>query len=78
MDYLAPLQNMPPTVLFALLVWSYSWKGLALWRAGRNKQRNWFIALLILNTVGLLEITYLFFFAKEKLALDDLLFWKKS
>ncbi len=54
-------------LLFILSVWSVIWKGFALWHAAQGKEKNWFIAILILNTVGILEIAYLFFFAKEKL-----------
>ena len=42
-----------------LAVWDLIWKGFALWRAGRNNQPGWFVALLILNTVGILPIIYL-------------------
>lgn len=54
-----------PLVLVALIVWCLIWKGLALWRAGRLGQKCWFIVILILNTVGLLEILYLFIFSKK-------------
>lgn len=60
------LPNIPPVVLFILFLWSLAWKGLALWNAARFSQRNWFVVILILNTVGILEIIYLFFFAKVK------------
>lgn len=40
-------------------LWSLVWKGLALWRAAQLKQKGWFIALLIINTAGILEIIYL-------------------
>ena len=43
-----------------LVAWSLIWKGLALWVAVRRRQRGWFIALLILNTIGILEIIYIF------------------
>lgn len=52
-----------------LALWTIVWKGLALWKAARNDERYWYIALLVLNTAGILEILYLFFFAKEKLRL---------
>lgn len=52
-----------------LVIWELFWKGLALWKAARNDQRYWYIALLIFNTFGLLQILYLFVFAKEKLVL---------
>ncbi|OGZ70358.1 MAG: hypothetical protein A3F47_01060 [Candidatus Staskawiczbacteria bacterium RIFCSPHIGHO2_12_FULL_38_11] len=53
--------------LFLLLsIWSLIWKGMALWRASQNNQKHWFIALLIINTFGILEIIYLFYLAKPK------------
>lgn len=48
--------------LFAL--WSLVWKGLALWHAARRGEKGWFVALLVINTVGILEIVYLFAIAK--------------
>lgn len=54
-------------VAFTLLIlWSLFWKGIALWRAGRNNQLGWFIFMLILNTAGLLEILYLAFFQRKR------------
>ncbi|MFH0863972.1 MAG: DUF5652 family protein [Candidatus Gottesmanbacteria bacterium] len=53
-------------VVYPILIWSFFWKGLALWRSSRSGQKYWFIILLILNTVGILEIIYLLFFSKEK------------
>lgn len=35
-------------------------KGYSLWHAAQKKQRNWFIALLIINSLGILEIVYLY------------------
>lgn len=56
-------ENLP--LLIALLVWSLAWTGLALWKAARRSDKLWFIVLLILNTIGLLEIFYIFFFSKR-------------
>lgn len=53
-------------LIFAVLVWFLAWKGVALWKASKNSQRNWFIAILILNTLGVLEIVYLFYFQRKK------------
>lgn len=72
MDYLNQVSKNSPIVFFVLFVWSLLWKGIALWNAVKNSQRNWFIAILVLNTVGILEIAYLFFFAKQKLTLKEL------
>lgn len=52
-------------ILMTLIVWSYIWKGLALWQAGRNGQLIWFVVMLVVNTVGILEIIYLRFFQKK-------------
>jgi hypothetical protein len=57
-------------LLLLIIVWSLFWKGLALWHAGRRGQPWWFIAMLIFNTVGILEIIYLF--AVCKLGFSDL------
>lgn len=46
-------------IFSAVVIWSVIWKGLALWRAARLKQMGWYIALLIINTVGIFEIIYL-------------------
>lgn len=54
-------------LLFVLLiVWSSYWKGMALWRAGRRNELGWFITLFLINTLGILEILYLFVFSKRK------------
>lgn len=59
-----------PLLLPVISIWSAIWKGLALWKAARKEQKPWFIALLVINTVGLLEIIYLFVVPKfEKVAL---------
>jgi hypothetical protein len=52
--------------LFILVLWSIFWKGLGLWHSGQRGQVGWFVALLILNTAGILEIIYLFGVLKLK------------
>ena len=53
-------------ILFILLlVWSLVWKGMALWRAARTGRKRWFIAILAVNTFGILEILFLFVFSKR-------------
>lgn len=55
--------------LFIILaIWELVWKGVALWKAGKNRQAGWFIAMLILNTAGILEIVYIVFFQTKKKA----------
>ena len=50
-------------VLVPLLVWSGIWKGIALWKAARRDQLGWYLALLIINSVGVLPIIYIFLVA---------------
>lgn len=56
-------ENAP--LLLAVAAWTIAWKGAALWRAARRGEKPWFIALLIVNTVGLLEILYLYVFSRK-------------
>ncbi len=53
-------------VLLVIIVWSIVWKGFALWRAARLGQRVWFVVFLVVNTVGILEIIYLYFLSKKE------------
>jgi hypothetical protein len=41
-------------------------KGVALWKAGRNNQIYWFIALFLINSLGILPAIYLIFFQPKK------------
>ena len=52
--------------VLVLIVWSLFWKGLALWHSGRRGQPWWFVIMLVVNTVGILEIIYLFAVCKLK------------
>lgn len=51
--------------LIILVIWSIPWKGFALWKSARRGESLWFIALLIINTIGLLDILYIFFFSER-------------
>lgn len=55
-------------IIFIVLtvIWSFVWKGVALWRCGRNNQLAWYIVILVLNTCGILEIIYLIWFQRKK------------
>ncbi len=52
-------------VIAVLLVWSLIWKGMALWKAARMGHKGWFIALLLINTLGILDIFYIYVFAER-------------
>ena len=53
-------------LLTVLLIWTLVWKGIALWKAAKNSQTAWYVILLAVNTLGILEIVYIFFFSKNK------------
>jgi hypothetical protein len=65
-------------ILYLIIFWSLFWKGLALWKAAQFKQRNWFVVILVLNsiTLGILELIYLFRFAKKRLSINEIKSWK--
>ncbi len=53
-------------ILFILVIWSLVWKGLALWKSARREQTAWFVVMLVVNTLGVLEILYLYVFEPDK------------
>lgn len=58
-----------PAVLIGLItavVVASTLKGFALWRAARNNSSGWFVALLLINTAGILELLYLFVWGRTK------------
>lgn len=47
--------------LFILALAIVALKGYALWNAARRDEKGWFVALLLINTLGVLELVYLYF-----------------
>ena len=52
--------------LVILGIWVLIWRGIALWHSAQNEQKEWFIALLIINSAGILPIIYLLWFKPRK------------
>ncbi len=50
----------------ALFAWAVAWKGMALWKAAQKEQKWWFIAFLVVNTLGILEILYIYVFSLDR------------
>ncbi len=44
---------------FVIMCWSIVWKAIALWLAARNNHKLWFGIMIVINTVGILEIIYI-------------------
>ncbi|MGA3292009.1 MAG: DUF5652 family protein [Candidatus Microgenomates bacterium] len=56
--------------LIPVTLWSLFWMGWALWRAAKNGSKIWFIVLLLVHTMGILDILYIFIFSQKS--------WTKS
>jgi hypothetical protein len=72
MPNISQIANYPGLVSLVLL-WTLIWKGIALWQAATKRQLTWFIILLAVNTVGLLEIAYIFYLHRFDLGSQKLL-----
>lgn len=53
-------------VIITLALWSLPWMGIALWKAARRKDMVWFLVILLVHTMGILDILYIFIFSKDK------------
>ena len=63
---ITPIFSSPYAFLvLALTIWILVWKGFALYRAGANRSPIWFTVLLVVNTLGILEMVYLFAISKK-------------
>jgi len=58
----APLIVGVFTIIFLLMVLIFVLKGYTLWLSARAGQKWWFVALFLINTLGILEIVYLIWF----------------
>jgi len=65
--FLLPVLAILGPLFILIILWSIFWKGLALWHSARRGEQWWFVALMVVHTLGILEIIYLFFFAKLKM-----------
>jgi len=64
--YANPFAELHPALVLLILTWTLVWKGFALWKSARKGSNIWFIVLLIVNTLGILEILYIYIFSKTK------------
>lgn len=55
---------MAPLALL-LIAWTIYWKYQALWYAAKHDHKWWFLALIVIHTLGILEILYLHVFSKK-------------
>ena len=64
------MQELPAgnIALVIVALWTIPWKLYAVWLAARNNHKKWFIALVIINTMAILEIIYIFKVVKKSWA----------
>ncbi|MBI2665371.1 hypothetical protein HYX12_01990 [Candidatus Woesearchaeota archaeon] len=68
MEYMYSIYQEPGWMIIGVTLvglWSLIWKGIGLWYTGKYQQKGWFIAILFLNTLGLLPMIYLLWFNPE-------------
>ncbi len=70
-----PLSSIIVLIIF---IWSITWKGIALWHASQKNEKIWFIALLVINTMGILEIIYLYYLSKNKFTAKETLIFIRT
>jgi len=63
-DQLGASPELVTTILVVIIIWELIWTGLACWKSARRNSPIWFILFLVLNTVGILEILYIFVFSE--------------
>ncbi|MEY4731594.1 MAG: hypothetical protein RL681_540 [Candidatus Parcubacteria bacterium] len=71
--WLGPAGFVMALGIIAILIvalWTIYWKGRALWHAARKGDSVWFVVLLVVNTVGILEILYLYVFSKKERSVE--------
>ena len=59
------IPGFSPWILALIVLWTIPWKGIALWKSARLSHKWWFIVMLVVNTVGILEIIYIFMIARK-------------
>lgn len=65
LPFLHPFGLFAFPLLILVLIWTILIKGMALWKSARNGHKAWFVFLLIVNALGIPELVYLIWFAKE-------------
>jgi|WetSurMetagenome_2_1015567.scaffolds.fasta_scaffold358834_2 hypothetical protein len=60
------LSEFGVSAILAAIIWTLVWKGIALWKAARKGCIVWYLIILLINTLGILEILYIFVFARQE------------
>ena len=63
--------GLPGWVIVVLVIvglWEVIWKAIGLWHAGSDRNLLWFVLMFVLNTLGILEIVYVFGISRPRRA----------
>ena len=47
-------------ILILAILWELYWKYIALFHCAKLDNKKWFLAILVINTIGILPIYYLY------------------
>ena len=45
--------------IYLLILWETFWKGIALWKSAKKGDKLWFVAIFVINLLGLISIFYI-------------------
>lgn len=62
---ISTLLGIPVWLLTILAIWSLAWMAFALWIAARKNHIVWYVLLLLVHTLGILDILYIYVFSKS-------------
>jgi hypothetical protein len=61
-------QELSRFIVIALIsLWTLVWKIYASWNASKKGQKGWFVAIIVFNTLGILDMIYIFAILKKSL-----------
>lgn len=52
-------------VVLLISIWTLPWKGVSLWKAAHKNSKAWFVVLLLVNSLAILDILYIYVFSKR-------------
>ncbi len=64
--------------IFVLIIWEAFWKGIGLWKSAKKGDLVWFLAIFLINFLGLIPIIYLWKTKQLKPVLKDVQTFFKS
>jgi hypothetical protein len=60
-----PITPQQKLAVALIIIWTLIWKGIAMWKAARAGSKVWYVVLMVVNTVGILEMIYIFWISKR-------------